>query len=73
MSHFPCPFCGSEPRYLPLKCGFYKEALICDTCNFSLPPIKWNTRVVVKPIAKKVEKKSGLTPEEVSVLYGMLC
>lgn len=41
----PCPFCGSEPRYLPLKPGFYVERVICDQCAFWTTPETWENRV----------------------------
>ena len=40
-----CPFCGNYPRYLPFKLGFYVETVICDTCEFGLPPEIWERRV----------------------------
>ena len=40
-----CPFCGSIPRYLEFKAGFYTERVICDNCNFYLPPEIWEVRV----------------------------
>jgi len=43
----PCPFCGAAPRYLGHKAGFYSERLICDHCNFYLPPETWAMRRAV--------------------------
>jgi hypothetical protein len=40
-----CPFCGNEPRYLPFRAGFYSERVICDNCEFHLPPEQWQQRV----------------------------
>lgn len=43
-SFSPCPFCGSEPRYLENKPGYWTERVICDHCDFHLPPAKWQAR-----------------------------
>ena len=40
----PCPFCGSDPRRLEYKAGFWTERVICDSCEFHLPPETWNLR-----------------------------
>jgi hypothetical protein len=40
-----CPFCMNAPRYLAFQEGFHAEAVICDTCKFSLPPDTWCNRV----------------------------
>lgn len=44
----PCPFCGADPRHLEGKAGFWTERVICDNCDFHLPPKKWQARAVTK-------------------------
>lgn len=48
MKFEPCPFCGNEPRHLPYKYGYHTERIICDSCNFYLPPDVWEMRNVRK-------------------------
>ena len=44
-----CPFCGSAPRHLEGKNGFYTERVICDTCDFYLSPLAWGERSAIAP------------------------
>jgi predicted RNA-binding Zn-ribbon protein involved in translation (DUF1610 family) len=44
LEHLLCPFCGSVPRYLEHKAGFYTARVICDSCGFHLPPDAWALR-----------------------------
>jgi hypothetical protein len=47
-----CPFCGTAPRWLEAKSGFYTERVICDNCNFHFDGEhcidSWNTRVAAQ-------------------------
>lgn len=44
-----CPFCGTPPRYLAGKSGYYTERVICDTCDFWMAPAAWGKRPAIAP------------------------
>lgn len=61
-----CPFCGGKSRYLA---GHWNARVICDSCEFHLPPEKWEQRQAA--IASREPKMRKATRDEKIVNPGV--